>query len=177
MKIGLISFRPLLFFLPFSISFCFRWFRFAFVGFLLFRFVSFRFRWFRFVSFRFYFVSHLIGTSQVTRSYDCDAHILQKFCKISVGTVLFLHVNLPAGAFFSRFWGSLPSLPSTFKIFRPWKKSSTKKILTYILRSIFLEIPHLELPRWRNTPRDTNGKGEYHIQWYPVIDLFDTFYR
>ena len=58
MKIGLISFRPLLFFLPFSISFCFRWFRFAFVGFVLFRFhfvdfVSFRFCWFRFVSFRF----------------------------------------------------------------------------------------------------------------------------
>jgi hypothetical protein len=70
MKIGLISFRPLLFFLPFSISFCFRWFRFAFVGFVLFRFhfvdfvsflfvfvdfVSFRFRWFRFVSFLFRF--------------------------------------------------------------------------------------------------------------------------
>jgi hypothetical protein len=35
-----------------------------------------------------------------------------------------IHVNLPAGAFFSRFWGSLPS---TFKIFRPWKKSSTIK--------------------------------------------------
>jgi hypothetical protein len=30
------------------------------------------------------------------------------------------------------------------------------KILTYILRSIFLEIPHLELPRWWKTPRDTN---------------------
>jgi hypothetical protein len=43
-KIGLISFRPLLFFLPFSISFCFRWFRW-------FRFISFSFRWFRFVSF------------------------------------------------------------------------------------------------------------------------------
>jgi hypothetical protein len=35
--------------------------------------------------------------------------------------------------------------------------------LTYILRSIFLEIPHLELPHWRKTPRDTNGKGECHI--------------
>jgi hypothetical protein len=31
--------------------------------------------------------------------------------------------------------------------------------LTYILRSIFLEIPHLELPCWWKTPRDTNGKG------------------
>jgi hypothetical protein len=37
-----------------------------------------------------------------------------------------------------------------------------KKILTYILRSIFLEIPHLELPRWRKMQRDTNGKGECH---------------
>ena len=58
-----------IFFLPFSsyqsISFCFRWFRFAFVGFVFislisFRFVSFllisfRFRWFRFVSFLFCF--------------------------------------------------------------------------------------------------------------------------
>ena len=75
----------------------------------------------------------------------------------------FIHVNLPAGVFFSRFWGSLPSLPSTFKIFRPWKKSSTKKILTYILRLIFLEIPHLELPCWWKMQRDTNGKGECHI--------------
>jgi hypothetical protein len=39
----------------------------------------------------------------------------------------FIHVNLPAGAFFSQFWGSLPSLLSTFKIFCPWKKSSTIK--------------------------------------------------
>ena len=52
-----------------------------------------------------------------------------------------IHVNLPVGAFFSQFWGSLP----------PVKKIKYKKILTYILRSIFLEIPHLELPRWRKT--------------------------
>jgi hypothetical protein len=38
---------------------------------------------------------------------------------------ILIHVKLPAGAFFSRFWGSLPSLPSTFKIFSPWKKSCT----------------------------------------------------
>jgi hypothetical protein len=43
-KIGLISFRPLLFVLPFSISFWFRWFRFASVGFV---FISFSFRWFK----------------------------------------------------------------------------------------------------------------------------------
>ena len=53
--------------------------------------------------------------------------------------------------------------------FRQLSKSSARekikynKILTYILRSIFLEIPHLELLCWRKTPRDTNGKGECHI--------------
>jgi len=60
-KIGLISFRPLLFVLPFSISFWFRWFRFHFVDFVSFRFVSFllisfRFVFVDFVSFRFVFV-------------------------------------------------------------------------------------------------------------------------
>ena len=40
----------------------------------------------------------------------------------------------------------------------PNKKIKYNKILTYILRSIFLEIPHLELPRSWKTPRDTNGK-------------------
>ena len=48
------------------------------------------------------------------------------------------HVNLPAGAFF------LPILrvpPVNFQDLPP-----VIKILTYILRSIFLEIPHLELP-------------------------------
>ena len=64
-----------IFFLPFSsyqsISFCFRWFRFAFVYFVFvsFRFVfvdfvSFRFVCVDFVSFRFYFVSHFIGTQK-----------------------------------------------------------------------------------------------------------------
>jgi hypothetical protein len=41
----------------------------------------------------------------------------------------------------------------------PNTKIKYNKILTYILRSIFLEIPHLELPCWWKTPRDTNGKG------------------
>ena len=70
----MISFRPLLFFLPFSISFCFRWFRW-------FRFISFSFRWFRFVSFRFCwfrwfrFVSHFIGTHIVMYFYlDCHCN-------------------------------------------------------------------------------------------------------
>ena len=63
MKIGLIFFRPLLFFLPFSISFCFfRWFRFHFVDFVSFRFVFVDFVSFSLISFRFYFVSHFIGT-------------------------------------------------------------------------------------------------------------------
>jgi hypothetical protein len=50
-----------------------------------------------------------------------------------------------------------------FQNLPPVKKIKYNKILTYILRSIFLEIPHLKLPRWRKTPRDTNGKGECHI--------------
>ena len=37
----------------------------------------------------------------------------------------------------------------------PNKKIKYNKILTYILRSIFLEIPHLELLRWRKTPNVT----------------------
>ena len=83
MKIGLISFRALLFFLPFSISFSlislvsFYFvfislisFRFVFVDFVSFRFVSFSLISFRFVSFRFYFVSHFIGTPN--KSGNCQ---------------------------------------------------------------------------------------------------------
>jgi hypothetical protein len=62
----------------------------------------------------------------------------------STNFVLWVHVNPPVN-------------------FPPVKKIKYNKILTYILRSIFLEIPHLELPRWRKTPKDTNGKGECHI--------------
>jgi hypothetical protein len=46
--------------------------------------------------------------------------------------------SLPAGAFFSRFWGSLPS---TFKIFRPWKKSSTKKSWPTFCDQYFWKFP------------------------------------
>jgi hypothetical protein len=70
----------------------------------------------------------------------------------------------------------VPSVPPVnFQNLPPVKKLKYKQILTCILRSIFLEIPNLELPRWRKTPRDTNGKGECLIYWYPVINLFDTF--
>jgi hypothetical protein len=48
---------------------------------------------------------------------------------------------LPAGAFFCQFWGSLPSLPSTFKIFRPWKKSSTKKSWPTFCDQYFWKFP------------------------------------
>jgi hypothetical protein len=43
------------------------------------------------------------------------------------------------------------------------EKNQVQKILTYILQSIFLEIPHLELPRWRKTPRDTNGIKKVNV--------------
>ena len=54
---------------------------------------------------------------------------------------------------------NLPRTPFPPARSPPYKKIKYNKILTYILRSIFLEIPHLELPRWWKTPRDTNGKG------------------
>ena len=58
----------------------------------------------------------------------------------------------------------VPSVPPVnFQNLPPVKKIKYNKILTYILLSIFLEIPHLDLPRWRKTPRDTKGKGECHI--------------
>jgi hypothetical protein len=47
-------------------------------------------------------------------------------------------VNLPAGAFFSQFWGSLPS---TFKIFRLWKKSSTIKSWPTFCDQYFWKFP------------------------------------
>ena len=56
----------------------------------------------------------------------------------STNFVLWVHVNLPAGAFFSRFWGSLPSLPSTFRL---WKKSSTIKSWPTFCDQYFWKFP------------------------------------
>jgi hypothetical protein len=58
--------------------------------------------------------------------------------------------------------------PINFQNLPPMEKIKYNKILTYILRSIFLEIPHLELPRWRKTSRDMNGKGECHVFHKPT---------
>jgi hypothetical protein len=60
--------------------------------------------------------------------------LLHFFCEV----VFVIHVNLPAGAFFSRFWGSLPS---TFKIFHPWKKSSTIKSWPTFCDQYFWKFP------------------------------------
>ena len=54
---------------------------------------------------------------------------------------------------------NLPHTPFHPARSTPSKKIKYNKILTYILRSIFLEIPHLELLRWQKTPRDMNGRG------------------
>jgi hypothetical protein len=107
----LISFRPLSFFLPFSISFCFRWFRFAFVGFVLFRFhfvdfVSFRFVSFSLISFRFvsflfrfalyrYPFSAISWRKQVnlSRSLYCkwpETHCLLVYCCIDTYILLII---------------------------------------------------------------------------------------
>ena len=73
---------------------------------------------------------------------------------------LLLHTCEPSGGSILR----VPSVPPVnFQNLPPMKKIKYNKILTYILRSIFLEIPHLELLCWRKTPRDTNGKGKCHI--------------
>ena len=53
----------------------------------------------------------------------------------------------------------------------PNKKIKYNKILTYILRSMFLEIPHLELADEKR--REIRMVKVF--KWYPVIDLFDTF--
>jgi hypothetical protein len=51
---------------------------------------------------------------------------------------------------------NLPHTPFPPARYPTNKKIKYNKILTYILRSIFLEIPHLELPHWWKMPRDTN---------------------
>ena len=51
---------------------------------------------------------------------------------------------------------NLPHTPFPPTRYPPNKKIKYNKILTYILRSIFLEIPHLELPGWWKMPRNTN---------------------
>ena len=64
------------------------------------------------------------------------------------------HGSLPRKSLISRMdWVScagdinLPHTPFPPARYPPNKKIKDNKILTYILRSIFLEIPHLELPR------------------------------
>ena len=77
-----------------------------------------------------------------------------------------LHGSLPRKRLISRMdWVSctgdinLPHTPFPPTRSPPNKKIKYNKILTYILWSIFLEIPHLELPHWWKMQRDTNGKG------------------
>jgi hypothetical protein len=60
------------------------------------------------------------------------------YLDLSQNVKICIHVNLPAGVFFSRFWGSLPS---TFKIFRPWKKSSTIKSWPSFCDQYFWKFP------------------------------------
>ena len=64
-----------------------------------------------------------------------------------------------------------PDFEGPFRLL-PMKKIKYKKILTYILQSIFLEIPHLELHADEKRREIRMVKV---FKWYPVIDLFDTF--
>ena len=71
------------------------------------------------------------------------------------------HTCEPSGG--SIFLPILRAPSVNFQNLPPVKKIKYNKILTYNLRSIFLEIPHLELLHCRKTLRDMNGKGECHI--------------
>ena len=71
-----------------------------------------------------------------------------------------LHGSLPRKSLISRMdWVSCTGDINLPHDLPPTKKPKYNKILTYILQSIVLEIPHLEPLRWWKTPRDTNGKG------------------
>ena len=78
----------------------------------------------------------------------------------------------PNKKIFSRFWGSLPS---TFKIFRPWKKSSTIKSWPTFCDQYFWKFPiwnsRVDEKRWEIRM----VKVKVIFKWYLVIDLFDTF--
>jgi hypothetical protein len=89
--------------------------------------------------------------------------------------LLLIHVNLPAGAIFSQFWGSFPSLPSTFKIFRPWKKSSTIKSWPTFCDQYFWKFPIWNSRADEKCREIRMVKVNVIFKWYPVIDLFDTF--
>ena len=92
-------------------------------------------------------------------------HIVYSYCIIPVNPPPF-RGSLPRKSLISRMdWVSCAGdINFSYTPFAPARSPSNKKIkynkiLTYILRSIFLEIPHLELPRWWKMQRDTNGKG------------------
>jgi hypothetical protein len=100
----------------------------------------------------------------------CSTFVTHEKFAMFLISIFIIHVNpppfrgsLPRKSLISRMdWVScagdinLPHTPFPPARYPPNKKIKYNTILTYILRSIFLEIPHLELPRWWKTPRDTN---------------------
>ena len=103
--------------------------------------------------------------SKVTRHFLIETYSF--FGKKNPATTLLiksLHTCEPSGGRIFLPILRVPSVPPVnFQNLPHVKKIKYNKILTYILRSIFLEIPHLELPRWWKTLRDMNDKGECHI--------------
>ena len=81
----------------------------------------------------------------------------------------------PNKKLFSRFWGSLPSLLSTFKNFRPWKKSSTIKSWPTFCNQYFWKFPIWNSRADEKRREIRMVKVNVIFKWYPVIDLFDTF--
>ena len=73
---------------------------------------------------------------------------------------------------FSRFWGSLLL---TFKIFRPWKKSSTIKSWPTFCNQYFWKFSIWNSRADEKRREIRMVKVNVIFKWYPVIDLFDTF--
>ena len=86
-------------------------------------------------------LSFCFEETSIGASHQVSVHLAKQFQRrrfLEINQPI--HVNLPAGAFLSRFWGSLPSLP-TFKIFHPWKKSSTIKSWPTFCNQYFWKFP------------------------------------
>ena len=144
----MISFRPLLFFLPFSISFCFRWFRFAFVGFVLFRFhfvdfVSFRFVFVDFVSFLFRFALYrcpfAITVSVHHYKHVCFVLYCIYVASLDFGLYFVLFSFCSVVLFGGREWHKSGKLPW------PWTKQEI--IFSYFFTRIYASV--CEFKKWK----------------------------
>jgi hypothetical protein len=82
-------------------------------------------------------ISRHFSSAQEFQMGNFQKYWSQNACEPSGGSIFLPILRIP----------SIP--PVNFQNLPPMKKIKYKKILTYILQSIFLEIPNLELPHWR----------------------------